>query len=451
MSHAALEILILGLLVLANGVFAMAEIALISVRRARLRKLSLQGDARARAALDLVESPSRFLSTVQVGITLIGVLAGAFGGATLARAVAGALHAVPIVAPYREAIGIAVVVVGITLLSVVIGELVPKRIAMSDPVGIALALARPMRRLAKIAHPVVHLLGALTDGVLRVFGIKVRAEPPVTEEEVRALVEQGQRAGVFHPAEKELVERALALDTRRAGDLMTPRARVVWLDAADSDDVNWRKIADSGHSYFPVFQDRRDRVLGLVSVKSLGANLALRRGARLRDMLVPPLFVPVSMGALNLLESFKQTRKHVALVTDEYGAVQGLITLVDVLEELVGELPAYDEPQPARAMLREDGSWLADGALEIEELKRLLAIDELPGEAEDRLLTLGGFVLAQLQRIPREGDHFKSCGHRFEVADMDDRRVDKVLIERLSQPAATSGARLSITSETTAA
>lgn len=338
MSHAAIEILVLGLLVLANGVFAMAEIALISVRRARFRTLAQQGDVRARAALDLVESPSRFLSTVQVGITLIGVLAGAFGGATLARDIAGALQTVTMLAPYGEAIGIAVVVAGITLL-------------------------------------------------------------------------------------------------------------LVWLDAADPDDVNWRKIVDSGHSYFPVFQNQRDRVLGLVSVKSLGASLALRRGARLRDMLVPPLVVPVSMGALKLLEAFKPTRKHVALVTDEFSNVQGLITHVDVLEKLVGEFPAYEEPQPARVLLREDGSWLADGALEIEEPKRQLAIDELPGEAEDHLLTLGGFVLAQLQRIPREGDHFKSCGHRFEVADMDDRRMDKVVVGHRPTP---PDAQLSITSETTA-
>lgn len=434
MNRAAVEILIIVLLVLANGIFAMAEIAVISVRKARFRKLAQEGDARARAALELVETPSRFLSTVQIGITLIGVLAGAFGGATLARMIADALQSVPVLAPYGEAIGIAAVVAGITLLSVVIGELVPKRIAMSNPLGIALTLARPMRCLARLAHPVVHLLGSLTDGLLGLFGLKVHAEPPVTEEDVRSLVEQGQHAGVFFPAEKELVERALVLDTRRAGDLMTPRARIVWIDADDADDTNWRKIDDSGHSYFPVFRDNRDQVLGLVSVKSLGANLALKEGKALRELLVPPLYVPESMGALRLLEAFKQTRKHVALVTDEFGAVQGLITLVDVLEELVGEFPAFDEPQSPHMRLREDGSWLADGAVEIEELKRVLAIDELPGELDDHILTLGGFVLAQLQRIPREGDHFKSCGHRFEVADMDGRRVDKVLIERLPPP-----------------
>lgn len=429
------EVLIIVLLVLANGMLAMGEIAIVSLRKAHFRKLSQQGDARARAALELMETPSRFLSTVQVGITLIGVLAGTFGGATLARAIADALQPLAPVAPYGDVIGVAIVVVGITLLSVVAGELVPKRIAMSNPLGVALALARPLLLLARLARPLVRFIAAVADGLLRLFGIKVLAEPPVTEEEVRALVEQGQRAGVFFPAEKELVERALKLDTRRAADLMTPRARVVWLDAADTDEVNWRRIADSGHSYFPVFQGRRDQVLGLVSVKALGSNLALNRGARLRELLVAPLFVPVSMGALRLLEAFKQTRKHMALVTDEFGAVQGLVTLVDVLEELVGEFPAFDEPPPARVTLREDGSWLADGALDAAELKRLLGIDDLPCSADDRVATLGGFVLAQLQRIPREGDYFSSCGFRFEVADMDGRRVDKVLIERVpSEP-----------------
>jgi len=432
--NVATEIIIIVLLVLANGFLAMAEAAMISVRKARFRKLAEKGDARARAALDLAETPSRFLSTVQVGITLIGVLAGAFGGATLARVIADALRPFEAVAPYSQAIGIGIVVVGITILSVVIGELVPKRIAMSNPLGIALLVAQPVRMLSRLAHPVVQFLGGATDFMLGLFGIKPKGEPLVTEEEVRALVEQGQRSGVFFPAEKELVERALVLDTLRAGDLMTPRARIVWLNVADADEANWRRIVTSGHSYFPVYEQQRDNVLGLVSVKALWANLALAGSAKLKDLLVEPLFVPRSMGALKLLEAFKQSRKHVALVTDEFGAVQGLVTLVDVLEELVGEFPAFDEPRRTRVARREDGSWLVDGALELEDLKRLLEVKELPGEAVEEFQTTGGFVLAQFQRIPREGDHFTALGHRFEVADMDRRRVDKVIIQRLTPP-----------------
>jgi putative hemolysin len=435
MRDIVIEILIIVLLVLANGVFAMAEIAIVSVRKARFHKLAEQGDRRARAALELTESPNRFLSTVQVGITLIGILAGAFGGATLARAITSGLRAFPAVEPYGEAIGIAAVVLGITLLSVVLGELVPKRIALNNPLGTALALARPMRRLSLLAGPVVHLLSSATDLMLRLFGFTPRAEPPVTEEEIRALLEQGQRAGVFFKTEKEIVERSLVLDTLRAGDLMTPRARIIWLDVADPDEVNWRKIVSSAHSYFPVYDGSRDHVVGIVSVKALWGNVVLDGRAGLKELVVQPLFVPVSMGALRLLESFKQSRKHVALVSDEFGTVQGLVTLVDVLEELVGDFPAYDEPPDAHVARREDGSWLVDAVLELEKLKGLLAVRQLPGEEDEQFQTLGGFVMAHLQRIPREGDHFTATGYRFEIADMDGLRVDKVLIQRVPSTA----------------
>lgn len=423
------EILIIVLLILANGFLAMAELALVSVRKVRFRKLAEGGDNRAKAALELVESPSRFLSTVQVGITLIGVLAGAFGGATIAEAIAMRLKTVPGIGSYGDAIGVATVVVSITFLSVVIGELVPKRIAMSNPMGIALLMARPVRRLSLLAGPVVHFLGVATDAVLRLCGVRTKGEPPVTKDEVRALVEQGQRSGTFVPAEKELVEHALALETQRAADLMTSGSRVVWLNLADADEVNWRKIVGSGHSYFPVYDRTRDQIRGIVSVKALWANLALAGKADLRHLLVKPLFVPETMGALKLLESFKQSRMHVALVTDEFGAVQGLVTMVDVLEELVGEFPAFDERRDLRFVRRADGSWLVDGSLEIEELRRVLHLKEMSEDIDDGYRTVAGLVLSRLQRIPREGDSFEAFGHRFEVADMDRHRVDKVIVQ----------------------
>ena len=428
MRELALEIVIIVLLVLANGFLAMAEIAMVSVRKARFRTLAEKGDARARAALDLAETPSRFLSTVQVGITLIGVLAGAFGGVTLARGIASALEGFGWLAPYGEAIGIGVVVLGITTISVVLGELVPKRIAMNNPFGVALVLARPVRGLSALTAPIVKFLSVATDLVLRTLGIVAKSEPLVTEGEVRALVEHGQRTGVFFPQEKELVERALVLDTLQARDLMTPQARIVWLNLADADEVTWRRIAESGHSYFPVYGRHQNDVLGLVSVKVLGSNLALAGKTQLKDVLVEPLFVPVSMGALKLLEAFKQSRKHVALVTDEFGAVQGLVTLVDVLEELVGEFPAFDEPHRNFIVQREDGSWLVDALLELDELKQLLQVKHLPGEEQAGYETLSGFVLHHMQRIPREGDYFESAGFRFEVADLDRHRLDKILI-----------------------
>ncbi len=431
MSLIASEIIIIVLLVLANGVFAMAEIAIISCRKPRLRKLTEQGDARARAALELADSPNRFLSTVQVGITLVGVLAGAFGGATIAREIARALHDVPALAHYGEAIGIGVVVLGITLLSVVLGELVPKRLALNNPLGVALALARPVRRLSSLIAPVVRLLGALTDAVLKLFGFQLRTEPAVTEDEVRSLVEQGHQAGVFFKAEKEMVEQALALDRKCVGDLMTQRAQIIWLNVADANEVNWRKIVTSGHSYFPVYEGQRDNVVGMVSLKALWANLALAQSANLRDLLTEPLFVPANMTALKLLETFKHSRKHLALVPDEFGTVQGMVTLVDVFEEIVGDIPSFDQPAQARIVRREDGSWLVDATLELDELKQLLVVKQMPGEDREAYETLSGFVLHQMQRIPREGDHFEWGGFRFEVADVDRHRLDKILIQPL--------------------
>lgn len=429
MSVIASEIIIIVLLVVANGLFAMAEIAIISCRKSRLRRLAGKGDIRAQAALELAESPNRFLSTVQVGITLVGVLAGAFGGATISREIATALQNIPALAGYGEAIGIGVVVLGITLLSVVLGELVPKRLALNNPIGLALALARPVRRLSDLTAPVVRLLGALTDAVLKVFGFQPKTEPAVTEDEVRSLVEQGHQAGVFFEAEKEMVEHALALDRKCVGKIMTQRPQIVWLNVADSDEMNWRKTVTGGHTYFPVYEGHRDHVLGVVSLKALWANLALSRSANLRDLLTEPLFVPANMTALKLLETFKQTRKHLALVPDEFGTVQGMVTLVDVFEEIVGDIPSFDQPARVSAMQREDGSWLVDASLEVNELKQLLGVKQMPGEESKSYETLSGFVLHQMQRIPREGDHFVWGGFRFEVADIDQHRLDKILIQ----------------------
>jgi len=431
MNIIAAEIIIVLLLVTVNGVFAMAELAIVSARKSQLRKLAGQGDARAIAALELSEQPNRFLSTVQVGITLIGIMAGAFGGATIAEVIAESLQAVPALAGYGEAIGVGVVVVGITFLSVVVGELVPKRLALNNPLGIALTLARPMRRLSLLTQPVVRVLGAATDLVLHGMGFRARVEPPVTEEEVRALIEQGHHAGVFFKTEREMVEQALVLDTKCVGDIMTQRAQIDWLNTADTDELNWQKTVKSGHSYFPVYEINRDHVLGVVSVKALWAAFAVGKAVKLRDLLTEPLFVPASMTALKLLETFKQSRKHLALVLDEFGTVQGLVTLVDVFEEIVGDIPAFDEPAHPRVTRRDDGSWLVDALLELDELRKLLSVTHLPGEEGEEFETLGGFILHHVQRIPNEGDHFEWGGFRFEVADLDGFRLDKILIQPL--------------------
>ncbi|MEW6304162.1 MAG: hemolysin family protein [Verrucomicrobiota bacterium] len=422
------DILIVVALIVANGVFAMAEIAVVSAKKARLKKLADEGDARAQAALELSNSPNRFLSTVQVGITLIGILAGAFGGATIADKLVVPLKEIPLLAPYAQGIAVGTVVAAITLLSLVIGELVPKRLGLNNPEGIAMRMARPMNRLSRMTAPVVTFLGACTDGMLKLLGVKLQEEQPVSPEEVRLMIEQGLHAGVFKKIQKDMVEGVFRLDQRYASDLMTPRARIVWLDIDDSDEANWRKVVASAHSSFPVYRENRDNVLGMVTVKALWANKALADHVVLKNLLTEPLFVPGTMPSNKLLEMFKQTGKHVALVTDEFGGIQGLISILDVMEAIVGELPSKEHPRKSLVTAREDGSLLCDALLEVDPLKELLKVSRLPGEGDSTFHTLGGFLLHHLGHIPREGEYIDHGAFRFEVMDMDRHRIDKVLI-----------------------
>ena len=426
--HLSIEISIIFLLLLANGVFAMAEIAIVSSRKARLKKLANEGSLKAKAALKLAEEPTAFLSTVQIGITLVGVLAGAFGGATLSEKLAVELNQVPVLAPYSTALSIFVVVGLITYFSLIIGELVPKRVALANPEGRAMLIARPMTALARIGRPFVQLLTVSTDGVLKLFGLGKDKESPPSEEEVAHLIEQGMTAGVFHRAERAMVEGVLRLDERPVTEIMTHRTKIVWLNIADPAEMNWRKIISSGHSHFPVYETTRDNVLGLISVKSLWAHAAMNVPIHLRDHLVQPLIVPETINAVQLLENFRRSGKHLALVMDEFGSIQGLVTLIDVMEVIVGDLPEPDDRHQPGAVQREDGSWLVDGALTLRELRRRFALPHLPGEEDEDFATIGGFVLDFLGRIPRAGEYFDAVGWRFEVVDMDRYRVDKVLI-----------------------
>ena len=426
--NASIEIAIIIALIFVNGVFAMAEIAVVAARKAKLKKLADAGDERAKKALELANSPNRFLATVQVGITLIGVLAGAFGGATLADEIAQGLRKVSFLAPHAGWIAVAIVVAMITFLSLVIGELAPKRLGLANPEAIARTLARPLDRLSRVAGPLVNLLSAATDAVLRLFRFKVKEEPPVSEEEVRTMVEQGLHAGIFHRVEHELVERAFQLDQLTVHDLRTPRSRIVWLKADDPPETNWRKVVASGHTHFPVYEGNRDNVLGIVSVKALFANLALTGSAELKNLLTEPLYVPFSMSATKLLEHFKQTGKHVALVTDEFGGTDGLVAVTDVLEAIVGEVPSGEKRHKKLIIERQDGSWLAEAFVDVDELKRTLHIRHLPGEELEEYQTLGGLILHHLGRLPQEGEYIEAEGLRFEVVDMDRQRIDKVLI-----------------------
>ncbi len=425
------DIFIILFLIFINGIFSMSEIAIISARKARLLQKVEEGDKKARVALDLANEPNMLLSTVQIGITLVGVLSGAFGGATLAGEFAGFFDRFSFIHPYGESVALGLIVLCITFFTLVIGELVPKRIALNHPERIAIRAASPMRFLAGIASPAVHLLSFSTDLVLRMIGFKPSAEPPVTEEEIKILIEQGTIAGVFEEAEQDMVSRVLRLGDRRVGALMTPRKRIVWLDVNESAERNRRRILKSMRSRFPVCQGRLSNVLGVVHVKDLLTRCLSGRTLDIRSGLQQPLFVLEGTHVLRVMELFKESGTQVALVVDEYGTIEGLVTLTDLLESIIGDLPSLDDAGERPIVQREDGSWLVEGMIPVDELREFLDAGRFPEEDTGDYETLGGFVMNVLRRIPEVGDHFECCGFRFEVVDMDGHRVDKVLVQRV--------------------
>jgi putative hemolysin len=433
------EMLVIFLLLLLNGIFAMSEIAVVSARKTRLQQWAREGNSKAQAALELANAPNQFLSTIQVGITLVGIFAGAYGGATLSEALASALEKVPLLAPYSRAVSLALVVIGITYLSLIVGELVPKRLALNSPERLASSLAGPMRALSRLASPVVHLLSVSTELVLRLLRIQPSEEPPITEEEIRALIKQATQAGMFEEAEQEMVERVFRLGDRRVSAVMTPRTEIVWLDVNAEPAEIRQQITESVHSRFLVADGSLDHVLGVVQAKDLLAHALSDHSFHLTTALQQPLYVPESMRALRVLELFKQSPTHIALVVDEYGSIEGLVTPNDILEAIVGDLPVAGELIEPLAVQREDGSWLLDGMLSIDELKELLQLGPLPGEDQGVYQTLAGFVMMQLGRIPAVADHFEWEGRRFEVMDMDGNRIDKVLATPTPTPASETG------------
>jgi putative hemolysin len=428
MAAMTFELVIIVALVLVNGIFAMAEIALISARKARLQQWASDGSARARTALDLANAPRDFLSTVQIGITLIGILAGAFGGATITTALAAELRDVPALEPYSHAIALGLVVLGITYLSLIIGELVPKQLALNNPERIAAAMAPAMYLLSRLAYPAVWLLSTSTAAVLRVLGIRPSAEPPVTQAEIQALLQQGAQAGVFEPAEHEMVRAVFRLGDRRVEALMTPRTEIVWLDPEDPPEQIRQRITESVRSRFLVAREDLDHVLGIVQAKDLLAHTLTDQPVDLTTTLQQPLYVPETMPALQVLERFKHSGTHTALVVDEYGGLQGLVTPTDILEAIVGDIPEEGELAEPSVVQREDGSWLVDGMMPVDEFKDLFHTGPLPGEEEHLYQTLSGFIMMQLGRIPAPADRFEWGGWHFEVMDMDGLRVDKVLL-----------------------
>jgi putative hemolysin len=430
MSALIIEAIVILLLLVASGAFAMTEMAVVSARKTRLRVMAADGNAGAKAALALAESPNRFLPSVQFGITLVGLLAGAFGGITIAEEIAAVLKPLPGLTQYAEAMGVSVVVVALTYLSLVIGELVPKRLALARPEVIACRMARPVELLSRLTQPIVRLLGASTDLVLRLLGARVAAAEAISDEEVKLLLEEGMKAGVFHRSEPRMVASVLALDQRPVQDIMTPREKLVFLNQDDPHEAVWHKIVVSGHSTFPVFATSRDRVVGVISVKAIYANLAAGAGIKLADLMTTPLLVPATETITGLLEGFKKTGRHIALVTDESRMVVGLVTLVDVLEAIVGEIPSQEVRRRPQAVRRDDGSLLVDGGFSVAMLARLLGESPLAAALAQSRETLGAHAKAQLGQSANEGAAFVREGVRFEIIDMDGSRIDKVLVSR---------------------
>jgi putative hemolysin len=429
------EIVIIVLLLLVNGVFAMSEIAVVTSRRVRLEQRAERGDKGAAAALAIAREPSQFLSTVQVGITLVGVLAGAFGGATLSEELAAGLTTIPRLAPYAEPLALALVVGAITYLSLIVGELVPKRIALGAPERIAATIARPMRLLARVTAPMVALLTGSTNLTLRLLGVRPHAEAGITEEEIRALVGQGAQSGVVQTTEHEIVESVFRLGDRSVRAIMTPRPDVEWIDLEDDEaETPLAAQLDATRRGLQLVADGDlDHVVGFVHAEDLLAH-CLTGGrvdrATLRTSARPPLFVPASMPVFQLLETFRASRQQAAVVLDEYGGVTGVVTLHDVLEELVGDLPTPSEAEEGPPIVRRpDGSWLMDGSVPVGDVEAELDI-VLTGDERDDFQTLAGFVLTRLGRLPRPSEHVTWHGHRFEVVALDGRRIEKVAVVR---------------------
>ncbi len=433
------EILIILVLILINGFFAMSEIALVSARKLRLEQRAEEGDRGAATALELTESTGKLLSSVQVGITLVGVLTGAVGGATLSARLADVFEKISWLAPYAGGIALFLVVLVTTYFSLVIGELIPKRLGLNDPEKIASRVAGTMKFIAKITSPIIHLLSTSSDLGLKLLGVSKSTEPPITEEEIKGLVEEGTQVGVFEESEQDMIEGVFRLNDRLINAIMTPRTEIEWLDLEDPAQIIFDQIQKSSHSRFPVADGSLDNVIGILNAKDLLEQHFAGKPFDLTTVVQKPIFVPENTQASRVLELVRESGLHEALVIDEYGGLLGMVTLFDVLEAIVGELPAYDEISEPEIIRREDGSFLLDGLLPIDELKDLFDLDDLPDEDKVGYQTLAGFILSQLEAIPSTGQYFIYNNLRFEVMDMDGHRIDKVLVYQI--PAEPSNAQ----------
>lgn len=421
----ALEIVLIVVLVIANGIFAMAEIAVVSSRKARLRARSEDGDRGAAVALELAERPDHFLSTVQIGITLVGILAGVFGGATIAEELGAIFNTAAWIAPHGESLGLALVVLAITYLSLVIGELVPKRIALTNPERIASVMSPFMRKLSRIARPAVWFLSISTGAVVKVLRIRESKEPAVTEEELTSMLELGRKTGEFLPAEEEMIKGVFALGDRSASAIMTPRHEVIWLDLTRPEEELRRRIVESGLSRFPAAEGSLDRFVGVIDIRDLVSACFSRAPVELRAHVKEALVFPESTSALQILHDFQNRKAEIGIVVDEYGGFEGIVTISDLAMRVLGL-----EEDAHELVLREDGSWLVDAMMNFHDFASSIGLRT--GDEEHD--TVAGFLLGRLGRLPRVADRIEWSGFRFEIVDMDGRRVDKVLVSKQTEP-----------------
>lgn len=429
-----MDILFILLLILINGVFAMSEIAIVSARRIRLQQKAEEGDRGALAALALAEHPTRFLSTVQIGITMIGVLSGAFGESAITQQLIPVFANIEWLAPYANSLAMACMVIMVTYVTIVVGELVPKRIGMHSPERVARVVAPFMQGLAWFALPVVSLLSRSTDFFLILLRIRQHVDAPVTHEEIKDLVAEGTESGVFEKAEQDLIENVMRLDDYQLGHVMTTRADVIGVDLQDTPEEQQAVMLSARHSYLPVFNGGIDDVVGMVAVHDLFAQRLAQQPLDIETVMQFPVFVPSSISPLTLLDTFRERKQHIALAVDEYGSVQGLVTLKDVMDALVGEMSTEDasehDPDVVR---RDDGSYLLDGAITMEKFRTLFPVELADVEEGGRdYQTLAGLVLFLGEHVPETGEKFNWLGLYIEVVDMDRRRIDKLLVMRQS-------------------
>ncbi len=427
-----IEICVIILLIIINGYLAMAEMAIISARKVRLQQMAEDGKKNARTAIELKEKPSHFLSTIQFGVTLIGIVTGVVGGATIAEELALLLGRIPWLQSSSHTISAIIVVILITFFTLIFGELAPKQIALHNKEKIAIRVAPFMKFLSKVASPFVHFLSRCSSLVLKILKIKPSTEPDVTEEDIKTMLAQGTEDGVFEPIEEEMVQQVFRLGDRNVDEIMTPRLEVIFLDYNETEKEILKKMTESGFSRFPLVDESMDSVQGIVRAKDLLIQKMKTGHLDLKSAKQPALFVPDSTSVIKLLEDFREKRLHMAFVLDEYGSVQGIVTPTDIMEAIVGDLPEIQESYEPEIIQREDGSWLLDGMVSVDELKELFNLKKLPQEEED-YQTLGGMVMTLLCRIPISGDSFDIGDLHFEVVDMDEHRVDKVLVTPKSE------------------